>query len=504
MLKLKLKKEPSESAAPAPEDTAPPAPPAAPKADAGAAAPKTESASPAPAAAPKSRIKLSLNDKKANPVRLRLRTNKATGDGFDIEAPDREDDPTQEEAIVLRMLPGPALTNLRRAVDTNNFEGVGIKFEDRRHAIVSVADDEFHAQLMDLPTVTEVHKTIDRRNIFKTVDVSQILLVTHRVGDPKPNLHQLTQFTQDPQAFPHGLTPPMHNARNRRFQPRMSTKAVEAVEAQVEELLKRDAEAKEVSTEILPASAVAAQQALAEAARAAAKARTEESDDMDIDDDLDEELERAMMNDDEVDEDEDEDLDEDDTKEPKTAGGAAQKPREDSASEGEEDVDDDDDDEDDDDDVRPGDEERGDVDEDVRQHNKQLREEIRELEVTIQAKERLASSVVNEIMRARHMDAVTRLRSELEKKKSLLRAADGTDQRAQEQEEEDDEDDEEEDDDDDDAPEMPEGAGLPEVPPASSSDRPTNEQLESNAADLRLRDQLSGLNEDDIDIDDLF
>lgn len=55
----------------------------------------------------------------------------------------------------------------------------------------------------------------------------------------------------DPQTFqyPHGLTPPMHFARKRRFRKRISRTAIEAVEDAVEKLLESDAKADHIRHE---------------------------------------------------------------------------------------------------------------------------------------------------------------------------------------------------------------------------------------------------------------
>lgn len=452
----------------------------------------------------KIKLNLSLDKASSNPVRIRLKTSRFQTEGYDVEAPDREEDPTVEEAIVLRMLPGvPALEKLHKACETNDFSSIEVKFEERRHAVVTVDGESFHAQLMDLPTITEVHKSIDRRNIFKTVDVSQILLVTHKVNEKAPDMQEYTKFTGDPQLFPHGLTPPLYNVRNRRFQQRMSTKAVESIEAQVEELLRKDAAAKEVRTELIPASAIAAQQALADAARSAALARAEESDDMEVDDELEEEIKRAM-NGEHPDEGDDQDDDEDEDYDAKGTSRAVS----------DEDDDEDDDDDDDDDDDRPAGEH--DEDDDLRTHNKQLREEIRELQVTIEAKEKVAGTVVNDIMRARHTDAVIRLKAELEKKKALLRDAGGAEKQQASESDAFHESDGDEDDDDDEDDDEEEAGDLTSQEPTSESLPSTENQASvlsqqnpDDEADRQLEAQLGeqlgdAILDDEDDIDSLF
>lgn len=434
-------------------------------------------------------LKLKLKENDPTPVKIKLRANRNQVEGYDAEAPDREEDPTVEEALILRLLPNvAAVEQLHKACETNDFSQVSIKFEERRKAIVTVANESYYAQLMDLPTITEVHKTVDKRNIFKTVTVSQILLVTHNVKTPPPDMSAITRLAPDAQSYPHGITPPLHNVRNRRFQKRMSNKAIESIESKVEELLKRDAQAKEVQTELLPASAVAAQQALAEAARAAARARVEESD-MEVDDELDEELERAML-------DESQDENEKDGTPGQSSANGDVNGQNNSSS------DDDDDDDDDDDERNPDD----DDDDDARQDGKRLREEVRELQTTIEAKERVARTVVNDIMKARHMDAVNRLRSELDKKIGLLNEADANSKLPEVEEEEEEDDEDDDDDDEDDAPNQQDQLEPQQLQPEMPVQQEEPDQQEQFAGlGERLEDALRvDAREEDDDIDSLF
>jgi transcription initiation factor TFIID subunit 7 len=47
----------------------------------------------------------------------------------------------------------------------------------------------------------------------------------------------------DDYIWPHGITPPLRHVRKRRFRKRLSRRAIEVVEEQVEELWKKDLEA---------------------------------------------------------------------------------------------------------------------------------------------------------------------------------------------------------------------------------------------------------------------
>lgn len=70
-----------------------------------------------------------------------------------------------------------------------------------------------------------------------------------------PNESAITPATGNPEeyVFPHGVTPPLRHVRKRRFRKRMSRRAIEVVEEQVEELLRKDAEAEESVLGELPA-----------------------------------------------------------------------------------------------------------------------------------------------------------------------------------------------------------------------------------------------------------
>ena len=57
-----------------------------------------------------------------------------------------------------------------------------------------------------------------------------------------------TALNVDDYVWPHGMTPPLRHVRKRRFRKRISRRAIEVVEENVEELLKRDEEADETQT----------------------------------------------------------------------------------------------------------------------------------------------------------------------------------------------------------------------------------------------------------------
>ena len=74
---------------------------------------------------------------------------------------------------------------VHNAVDSGDLTGLNVKWVTKEKAVVKVNDTLYSARLIDLPTITEIFKTIDRKNVFKTFDVCQILLVLHPVEPAK-------------------------------------------------------------------------------------------------------------------------------------------------------------------------------------------------------------------------------------------------------------------------------------------------------------------------------
>ncbi|KAI9819618.1 MAG: hypothetical protein M1827_007068 [Pycnora praestabilis] len=177
---------------------------------------------------------------------------RALGSGYDSEASDREADPAIEEQFILRMAPGDDCDYLRRAIEEKKIgvplrEGgadVRMKFlnKDGRRAVVTIRQRHYAATMVDLPCVVEGMKSWDKRGWWKSADICQMLLVIGLV----PNEQAAHDVPLPPQIdsktfqYPHGLTPPMHHVRKRRFRKRISNKTIEAVEEEVERLLQAD------------------------------------------------------------------------------------------------------------------------------------------------------------------------------------------------------------------------------------------------------------------------
>ena len=182
-------------------------------------------------------IKLKHTSKPALPRKRRHEP----GNGYDSEASDREEDPAIEENFVLRMQPGPDCDYLREAIEKkelNVTSDVWMKFKEPRKAVVNVRGHLYAAVLVDLPCVVEANKTLDKKNIFKVADICQMLLVTQRIAHEEEIWSIRFNFLD--QQYPHGLTPPMQYARKRRFRKRISNRTIEAVETEVDRLLRDD------------------------------------------------------------------------------------------------------------------------------------------------------------------------------------------------------------------------------------------------------------------------
>ncbi|THW41214.1 hypothetical protein D6D21_06403 [Aureobasidium pullulans] len=215
-----------------------------------------ESAASTPTSA---RIKLSAGARKQSfgPKSISIVSRKyvpkrPVGVGYDSEASDAEDDPAIEHQWILRMEPGPDCEYLREAIANKTLGEkpeaggayVNLKFLDKdlRRALVTVNKTNYAAVMVDLPTIVEGMKSWDKRGWWKVADICQMLLVlgttdseTTAKNHPLPREVNKSTF-----AYAHGLTPPMHWVRKRRFRQRASYKSVEHVDDEVERLIKAD------------------------------------------------------------------------------------------------------------------------------------------------------------------------------------------------------------------------------------------------------------------------
>lgn len=59
-----------------------------------------------------------------------------------------------------------------------------------------MGQETFQCRLQDLPTVTETWKTLDGKNLVKSGDIGQMVLVGQNLGDEKQSPHGVTLATR--------------------------------------------------------------------------------------------------------------------------------------------------------------------------------------------------------------------------------------------------------------------------------------------------------------------
>lgn len=175
------------------------------------------------------------------------------GVGYDSEDSDTEKDPAVQQAVVLRMEPGEDADYLREAIQSNQIgphptQGdaeVSIKFIEKnyRRAVIKIKGRMYGAVLVDLPCIVESMKSFDKKGWWKVADMNQMLLVLGRcqTEEEARTLALPKEVNKDTMQFAHGLTPPMHWVRKRRFRKRLNYTQVQNVEEEVNKLIEADA-----------------------------------------------------------------------------------------------------------------------------------------------------------------------------------------------------------------------------------------------------------------------
>ncbi|KAF0920067.1 hypothetical protein E2562_032757 [Oryza meyeriana var. granulata] len=134
-----------------------------------------------------------------------------------------------EEQFILRVPPSVAerierLMNEAAGASSSNPDDASLDLsfsEDGRSGTFMIGNESFPASLLDLPTVVESYKTYDDSVLIKTADIGQMIMVREE-DDPAPEGVE----------YKHGLTPPMRDARRRRFrrEPDLNAELVHRVE----------------------------------------------------------------------------------------------------------------------------------------------------------------------------------------------------------------------------------------------------------------------------------
>ncbi|XP_059429366.1 transcription initiation factor TFIID subunit 7-like isoform X2 [Corylus avellana] len=117
-----------------------------------------------------------------------------------------------DEQFILRVPPSVAerldrLLSESENASSSDDKSLDLSFsEDGKSGTFVIGNDHFPASLLDLPCVVESYKTYDDSVLIKTADVGQMIMV-REAGDDTPDVVE----------YRHGLTPPMRDARKRRF-----------------------------------------------------------------------------------------------------------------------------------------------------------------------------------------------------------------------------------------------------------------------------------------------
>jgi TATA-binding protein-associated factor Taf7 len=130
---------------------------------------------------------------------------------------------------------------------------------DLRKGMVRLDDRYLYAKVVDLPTVLECHKTIDKKSFYKTADVCQMMICREEPYPATDDESPVKNKKKDPNKvdkkflYPHGMTPSLKNVRKRRFRKTLKKKNVELpeIEKEVKRLLRTDNEAVHVKWEIV-------------------------------------------------------------------------------------------------------------------------------------------------------------------------------------------------------------------------------------------------------------
>lgn len=187
----------------------------------------------------------------------------------------KEEAPAELESQIILRLPGQVSAALRAAVRSgvmNLKDRLTIQLEpDNRHGIVRFDRWTLSARVLDLPSIIESHKTLDRKTFYKTADVAQIMVCKEDDGGEDEEARKAAAAAQDDEEsprkkerrdakdkkyqHPHGITPSLKNVRKRRFRKVLKKKYVDfpEIEKEVKRLFRMDNEAIGIRYEVVNA-----------------------------------------------------------------------------------------------------------------------------------------------------------------------------------------------------------------------------------------------------------
>ncbi|KAM8706872.1 hypothetical protein ACLKA7_011037 [Drosophila subpalustris] len=192
------------------------------------------------------------------------------------------DDFELESQFIIRFPQDLANTVLESIEKGNIGEKLTIELDSElRHGKVRLNDELLHAKIVDLPTVVESYKTADNVSLYKTADISQMMVCSReslkdsskcQLKEPEKlpnsetesdkendstNLKSVKDVPKVDEKFlwPDGITPPTRNIRRRRLKTSIKQKKVDKPESsilkEVKYLLRMDSEAVRVDYEFV-------------------------------------------------------------------------------------------------------------------------------------------------------------------------------------------------------------------------------------------------------------
>ncbi|CAK5061166.1 unnamed protein product [Meloidogyne enterolobii] len=126
--------------------------------------------------------------------------------------------------------------------------------QNLRSGILNFGKYEMDFSLYDLPCISEVMKTLDKKTVYKVADVSQII-VCSPPGERKKGAKTELPVNEkhERREWPHGICPPMRFAQRKRFRKVKRKKYMDAsdVERELKRLLRSDLDAVNVRWEVV-------------------------------------------------------------------------------------------------------------------------------------------------------------------------------------------------------------------------------------------------------------
>lgn len=139
---------------------------------------------------------------------------------------------------------------------------IKLNLEDHDVPEATVRVDEFHlyGKLVDLPCIIESTKVVNEINLYKMADISQMLICQKKPftkddkqnpktkgNSQRANNNNINKEENKASKYPHGLAPPLKNARRRRLRKILKNKEEVEQAAEIEKevfwLLRADNEA---------------------------------------------------------------------------------------------------------------------------------------------------------------------------------------------------------------------------------------------------------------------